>query len=80
MKKKELFEKLLKMYEERKKYAREYQKNNYYKVSINVKKKEVEKLMSESNYDLNTAKKLLAYKKLKEELIRKGILKIKTSN
>jgi len=72
--KKDLIQKALNYYQRKLEYDRQYRKQNYDVLAINLKKVDVEKIMQKHNIDRKLAKKLLAYIKLKKELKKAGII------
>jgi hypothetical protein len=60
--------KIVESYRRRIERVKQYQKEKYYKVSITLKKEQVEKIKERFNVDIQTAKKLAALEKLKSEL------------
>ena len=68
---------IVRRYERQKEKVKKYQKEVYEKVSISIRKENVDMIMSKYGIDKNVAKKLLAVKKLikqlPEELIKEEI-------
>ena len=60
--------KIVESYRRRIERVKQYQKEKYYKVSITLKKEQVEEIKERFNVDIQTAKKLAALEKLKSEL------------
>lgn len=72
--KKEKMEKALRMYEKKLQYTKEYQKKRYEKVSVVVRKIDVDFYVKSKGWDRNIAKKYVAYQKLESELKKKKII------
>jgi len=68
---------IVKRYEKQKGRVKKYQKEVYEKVTVSIRKESVDEIMNKYSIDKNTAKKLLAIKKLikqlPEELIKEEI-------
>ena len=77
--KKEKIEKALKMYEKKLQYTKEYQKKKYEKVSVVIKKIDVDYYMKLKGWDRDIAKKYVAYQKLESELKKKKVLGVGSS-
>jgi len=60
--------KIISDYQRRIERAKQYQKEKYFKVSIAVKKKDVQKVMENMQVDEKVAKKIVALQKLQQEL------------
>ena len=79
--KKERMEKALRMYEKKLQYTKEYQKEKYEKITVVVKKSDVEQVLQSRNLKtdneklINEAKKYVAFLKLKSELSNSVFMK-----
>ena len=60
--------KIIESHQKRMEKAKQYQKEWYFKVSIAVKKEKVQEIQEQLGVDQQTAKKIAAYEKLKNEL------------
>jgi len=69
--------KIVERYERQKERAKRYQKEKYYKVSVSIKREDVDRISRETGIEPNKVKKYLAGIKLSQALTKEEKEKIK---